>query len=313
MRKLIPIVAVLLLLAACGQSYEESKRLSREQRREAMRKDSAALKIAVLPTLDCLPFYVAQHYQLFDTLNGGVRLKFYHSQIDCDTAMERGRVEGAVTDLVRAMRMSNRGTKLRYVIATNAYWQLITNRNARIKQLKQLDDKMVAMTRFSATDMLTDIARDSALLKPERIYKVQINDLGVRMQMLQNNEMDALWFTEPQATMARMMKNSVVMDSRDVKLQLGVVTFREKEMRRQARGKQLSLFIRAYNQACDSINKNGVAYYKDIIKERCKMKSSVIDSLPKNIHYAHAVGPRQQDVKAVEQWLQKTDVKNGSK
>ena len=109
MRKLISIIAALLLLMACGQSYEETKRLSREQRLEAWRKDSAALKVAVLPTLDCLPLFVAQHYQLFDTLNGGVRLKFYHSQIDCDTAIERGRVEGAISDLVRAMRINNRG------------------------------------------------------------------------------------------------------------------------------------------------------------------------------------------------------------
>ena len=305
MRKLISIIAALLLLMACGQSYEETKRLSREQRLEAWRKDSAALKVAVLPTLDCLPLFVAQHYQLFDTLNGGVRLKFYHSQIDCDTAIERGRVEGAISDLVRAMRINNRGMKLRYVSATNAYWQLVTNRNTRIKQLKQLDDKMVAMTRYSATDMLTDVAVDSAKLQEERVFKVQINDLGVRMQMLQNNEMDALWFTEPQATMARMMRHPVVLDSRDKDLRMGVLVFREKEMRRHERDKQLKLFIKAYNQACDSINKYGVAHYRDIIVERCKIKSQIVDSLPKEYKYFHAVGPRPQDVSAAEQWLNK--------
>ena len=303
MKKLISIIVVALLVASCGQSYEESKRLSREQRREAMRKDSAALKIAVLPTLDCLPLYVAHHYELFDTVNGGVRLKLYHAQMDCDTAIQRGRVEGFVTDLVRAMRIDHQGVKMRYVAATNAYWQLVTNRNARIKQLKQLDDKMVAMTRFSATDMLTDMARDTAQLAAERVYKVQINDLNVRMQMLQNNEIDALWFTEPQATMARIMKNPVVMDSRDVKLQLGVMAFRDKEMQRKERAKQLSLLIKAYNQACDSINKHGVTYYRDILREHFKMKRNVIDSLPNNLRYQHAVGPRQEDIALVEQWL----------
>ena len=309
MKKLIPVIVGILLLAACGQSYEESKRLSREQRREAWRKDSAALKIAVMPTLDCLPLYVAQQYELFDTVNGGVRLKFYHAQIDCDTAIQRGRVEGFVTDLVRAMRIDRQGLKMRYVAATNAYWQLVTNRNARIKQLKQLDDKMVAMTRFSATDMLTDMARDTAQLAAERVYKVQINDLNVRMQMLQNNEIDALWFTEPQATMARIMKNPVVMDSRDVDLQLGVMAFRDKEMQRKERAKQLSLLMKAYNQACDSINKHGVAYYRDILVERYKLKRSVIDSLPGNLRFQHAHVPRQQDVTFVEQWLEKTTTK----
>ena len=303
MKKLIPMIVVLVLLVACGQSYEETKRITREQRREAWRKDSAALKIAVMPTLDCLPLFVAQQYELFDSANGGVRLKVYQAQMDCDTAVQRGRVEGFVTDLVRAMRIDKQGVKMRYVAATNAYWQLVTNRNARIRQLKQLDDKMVAMTRFSATDLLTDCARDSVKLAAERVYKVQINDLNVRMQMLLNNEIDALWLPEPLATQARVMKHPVVLDSRDVKVQLGVMAFRDKEMKRKERAKQLALFTQAYNQACDSINKYGVAHYRNILKDRIKMKASLLDSIPQDIHYMHVQVPRQQDMMLVEQWL----------
>ena len=294
-----------LLMVACGQSYEETKRITREQRREAFRRDSAALKIAVMPTLDCLPLFVAQQYELFDSVEGGVRLKFYMAQMDCDTAIQRGRVEGVVTDLVRAMRIDQQGVKMRYVAATNAYWQLVTNRNARIKQLKQLDDKMVAMTRYSATDLLTDCARDSVKLAAERLYKVQINDLNVRVQMLMNNEIDALWLPEPQATQARIMKHSLVLDSRNVSLNLGIMAFREKEMRRQARAKQLALLIKAYNQACDSINKNGIAHYKQIFIDRYQMKAALVDSLPQDIRFPHACGPRQQDVTFVEKWLER--------
>lgn len=294
-----------LLIAACGQSYEETKRLTRQQRQEAARKDSAALKIAVMPTLDCLPLYVAQHHELFDTLNGGVRLKFFMAQMDCDTALERGRVEGMVTDLVRAASIAKRGTKMRYVATTNAYWQLVTNRNSRIRQLKQLDDKMVAMTRYSVTDMLTDYAVDSAKLDKDHVFKVQVNDLSVRMQMLQNNIMDALCLTEPQATVARTMKHAVVLDTRSLGWQMGVLVFREKEMQCQARSKQLDLFVKAYNQACDSINKYGLTHYRDIIVKRCRLKKEMVDSLPKNLKYAHAAGPRQEDFAIVEKWMEK--------
>ena len=206
MKQLVTIIVCLLLLAACGQSYEETKRIARENRREAELRDVAALKIAVLPTLDCLPLFVAQHYHLYDTLNGGVRLKYF-------------RVEGCVTDLVRAKCMERQGLKLRYSAATNAYWQLISNRNARVRQLKQLEDKMVAMTRYSATDYLTDRVVDSVKLQDEHVFRVQINDLSVRMLMLQNNEMDALWLTEPHATAARNMKHHAVMDSRNLGVQ----------------------------------------------------------------------------------------------
>ena len=303
MKKTVLIILGVLLLAACGQSYEETKRLTTQQRREAAKKDSAALKVAVMPTLDCLPLFVAQHYNLYDTLRGGVRLKLYKAQMDCDTALERGRVEGMVTDLVRAVRIAKKGTKIRYVAATNAYWQLVSNRNSRVKQVKQLDDKMIAMTRYSVTDMLADAAIDSAKLDKDHVFKVQVNDVFVRVQMLQNNIMDVLCLTEPQATWARTMKNPVVLDTRDLGWQMGVIAFREKEMLRQARGKQLELFVKAYNQACDSINKYGVAHYREIINSRFKLKAELVDSLPKDLKFAHAKGPRQEDMERAEKWL----------
>lgn len=312
MKKAIPtIIIVCLLMAACGQSYEETKRIARENRKETLRKNEAALKIAVMPTLDCLPLYVARHYQLLDTIYGGVQLRPYRAQMDCDTALERGHVEGMVTDLVRAMRLHRRGVKMRYVAATNAHWQLITNRNARIRKLKQLDDKMVAMTRFSSTDLLSDEAIDSAKLSDDRVFKVQINDVRIRLQMLMNNEMDALWLTEPQATEARLMKHHVVMDSRTMDLRLGVIAFREKEMQHPNRAKQLSLFLKAYDQACDSINKYGIGHYRRLLTDYYKVKQTVVDSLPPQPKYEHARGPRQQDVAVVEKWLDKEKKENG--
>ena len=55
MRRLFLIVAIISLIVGCGQSYEETKRLNQAQRLKLFREDSAALKVAVMPTLDCLP------------------------------------------------------------------------------------------------------------------------------------------------------------------------------------------------------------------------------------------------------------------
>ena len=231
---LISLLALAFLAAACGPSYEEKKRLTRAQQAQLRKEDSLALKVAVLPTLDCLPIYLAKEHRFFDTLKTDVRLRLFNAQMDCDTALANGRVEGSITDLIRGERLQTKGTPLRYVAATNTHWQFISNRTARVKEPKQLGDKMVAMTRFSATDLLTDRVADSVKLDKDRVYKVQINDLSVRLLMLQNNEMDALWLMEPQTTAARLMKHGVVYDTRKEDLQLGVLAFNEKEMRHQA-------------------------------------------------------------------------------
>ncbi len=303
MKKLLYLTIAVALLTACGKTYEEEKRERQEMKVQLAREDSAALKIAVLPTLDCLPVYVAKELDLFDTTVVDVRLKPFTAQMDCDTALMGKSAEGTVTDLVRMQQLVKKGAKIHYVAQTGAYWMLFTNRNARISQLKHLEDKMVAMTRYSVTDMLTDRAVDSAKVKSEFVFRIQVNDINVRMQMLNNNIMDALWLTEPQATMARLRKNPVLMDSRKVGMNYGVLAFNQQKMRTYERKQQLAAFVKGYDAACDSINKYGVAHYRDLVARYCDVKPEVVDSLPKDIKFVHARGPLQKDIDKVDAWL----------
>lgn len=304
MKHLLWALVAMMLLAACGQSYDETKRKSKAERIRLAKEDSAALKVGVMPTLDCLPLWVAREHGMFDSLGVDIRLKWFAAQMDCDTALANKRVEMAITDLVRAQWLEDHGTQLELPIATNTYWLLISNKNTRIKELKQLDDKMIAMTRHSATELLADYAIDSAKLKIEKVFKVQINDVNVRMQMLRNNIMDALLLTEPLATAALMEKNKVILDSRKLDLNLGVFALRKSIATDKTRKKQIDGLMKAYNMAVDSINKNGIDRYSSMIEKFCKVDKRVVDSIAKsNITFKHAQKPRQKDVDRAKKWL----------
>ena len=290
MRKILLLLATILLIAGCGQSYEETKRLTKAQRLKLWREDSAAFKIAVMPTLDCLPLYVAQQFT---------------AQMDCDTALMRGRVEGAISDLVRTERMIQQGTPLKYVAATNAYWLLISNRQLRMSNLKHLDDRMLAMTRYSVTDLLGDLAVDSAKLKTERVFRVQINDVNIRLKMLENNEMDAMLLTEPQATQALLGKHKVLLDTRKLDMQMGVFAFRTKGMDDKNRRRQMDVFLKGYNEACDSLNHYGVLHYRDVIRKHYQISENALKKLPDSLKFQHAAAPRQKDVEQAQKWLSK--------
>ena len=303
MKKVFWIIATICLISGCGQSYEETKRITRAQRLKMLREDSAALKVAVLPTLDCLPIYLAKDHQLFDTVVD-IRLKKFTAQMDIDTALTNNRVQLGVNDLVRAERMKKEGADLEYLAMTNAYWQLITNRVARITDLKHLDDKMLAMTRYSVTDMLGELAVDSAKLKPEQVFRIQINDVNVRLKMLENNEMDALLMTEPQAAQARLLKHKVLLDSRKMDLQMGAIVMQGKGMDDKNRKRQMEVFIKGYQAACDSINTFGIAHYRDLIVKYCQVKSEAVELLDKN-KFVGLAKPRQQDIERAQKWLSK--------
>ncbi len=292
---------VLAVLSDCGKSFEEKRRIDERSRRTDRRQDSLALKIATVPTMDGLPLFVAVDDSMFAKAGVDVRLRRRNAQIDCDTLIRGRHVEGIVSDLMRTERLRHRGLPVRYVAATNAYWLMIANRRSRVKEVGQLADKMVAVTRFSATDYLARAAIKAEKPKYD-VFQVQINDVNIRLKMLINNEMDAVMLTEPQATAAKLYNNPVLSDSRDQHLDLGVIAFRESCWKDKRRRQQIETFLRVYDQACDSINKNGVTHYASVIKKYTGADYKTIHALPK-LHYSHAQLPRPHDVEvARKRW-----------
>ena len=301
----IGMLALVAVLAACGDDREARQRLGWAERIRLIREDSAALKIAVMPTLDCLPVWVAKEAGIFDSLGLDARMRVVKSQMDVDQLLRKGKVEGAVTDLVRGQRLKRQGTELDYVAATDARWTLVANRNARIKTLKQLDDTMVAMTRFSATAWLTDKVNDSVKLKAERVYQVQINDVDLRLAMLLGNEMDAAWLPEPHATVALAYRNVRLTDSRQAGLHPGVIGFRAELKGDSTRERQISLFLKAYDMACDSITRRGTAHFAALMERKWKLRKGMAGKVSKDYRFPKAAPPKQEEIEKADKWLDK--------
>ena len=293
---LIPVLLALLALSCDdGQDYSNAKITDR------LRNDTASVQIAVLPTMDCLPLLVASERGMFERENMHVGIRYYKSQLDCDTALLRGWVNVMVTDLVRAERIIDQDIPLNYLTSTDAYWQLQTVRTARIHQLSQLDDKMLAMTRYSVTDMLGDYLVDSAQLAPERVFRVQVNDLDVRLGMLQTGIMDALLLPEPQATLGRRTHTSLLFDTRQIGMKMGVIVATDKVLN----SNEINVFQKVYNEACDSINERGLHDYSQLLEDFYGLTETDIDSLPNDLKYTHAAMPFGSDVSRAKNWLEK--------
>lgn len=283
---LMTVISIGMCCISCGESEKEKARAIHIS-------DSLALKVATLPTLECLPVFIAYENGMF--LKNGVEVKIvpFCSQMDCEQALLNKKVECAVSDIFRAERMRKTDSGISYITATGAYWQLISNRKARITEIRHLSEKMVAMTRYSATDYLVNIALDSVHTE-NSVFRIQVNDVIVRLSMLLNNSMDAMMLTEPQATTARLAGNPVLMDSRQKGIYPGAFIAAGGLVDDHRRG-QLETFTKVYNMACDSINIYGFQHYADIIKKYCQTDDATVKALPK-IVFEHAIQPRRVDL-----------------
>lgn len=292
------LILAVLTFVSCGKSDKELQAERQAQKlaeREAYQK---AYKIAVMPTMDCLPAYLLKDSLLYDTAKVDIRLCRFNAQMDCDTAMIGGSVQAAFSDLVRTERLKHRNKVLmHYLTDTNLNWQLIADKDSKLKQLSDLSDKIVAMTRFSGTDLLTDMAVKKA--KPKyQVFRVQVNDVLVRLAMLQNHEIDAYWFAEPQITKALSADNNSLFNSEDAGVHLGVVAITDK-VRRQD---EEAAFAEAYDKAVEQINKNGVKYYSALIQKYMKVDESVVRALP-DIKYTKIGPPRKANLLMARNFL----------
>lgn len=284
-----------LLFLSCFVAVSCNRNAKESYVTKTSAQDSASkVRIGVLPTLDALPFFVAKERGMFDRENIDVALVSFASAMDIDTALVGNSIDAAFTELVRAEKIKADGKDtLRYLTATELSWSLISNKAARINNLNQFGDKMVAMTRWSATDLLTNRVFDAVKTKAQ-VYSVQINDLDVRLKMLLNNEMDAMWLPEPQATVAVCAGHKRLLTSEKYKDKFGVIAFKSHKKGRKEDLPEDKL-RKVYSVACDSINKYGVKAYANEIAKYCHVSEDVMKDIPKTV-FAHAEQPIEKTV-----------------
>ena len=290
-------IFILLLLASCTSAPT----LSPE---EQARRDSLALHVAVMPTADCLPFYVAQKTGLFDSVGVDVRLHTYQAQLDIDTALARGHVHLAYSDLIRARMLEKDSVRLQAVAAADAELTLITTRRGRVRKLNQLKEKMVAIARHSITDFWSDRLTDTAALMRDDIFRPQINSLRIRRDMILNNTMDAAFFPEPYATQLRLQGNHTHFPTRGKQPRLGAWLVPEQVMADAKREGELKRLWEAYNLAADRLNNHHTDSVANIYRRIYGVPDSLCDTLLYLLpHFKHKEAVNEADREAALQWL----------
>lgn len=279
-----------LIIMGCQVSEQDDSLIEKRKNKVEEVAYQRAFKVGVMPTMDCLPIFLLKDSALYNPDNIDIRLKEYTSQRDCDTAMINGRVQAAVTDLVQAEYLKEeKSAVLDYMTETNATWQLMATPASGIKQVEDLGDKVIGLAFNSVTQYLTIQVISSHSIK-NRTYGSQINDIFIRMQMLRNKQLDAVWTSEPQTTQAKILGNKEIYNSTKQDFTPGAIVFvnAPKVEKRQA-------FEDAYNKAVDMINKHPIQYFAPLIKKYMRVDDKVISALP-NMVYKRVTPPRRRDI-----------------
>lgn len=295
------------MLVACRHEQKQQSITPQEQ----AQKDSLALKVALLPTVDCFPFYYAKERGIYDSLQLNVVLSTYQAQMDCDTAFVNHRVDISHTDLIRAALLQSKGTGLYVIMKTDGEHQLITAKSKRIRNIKQLKERMIAIARHSVTDYMSDIVIDSANLGSYDVYRPQINDIALRMDMLCNNLVDGAFLPEPYATAAYRKGHKTLFSSRNTRKQLSCMIISYEAMKDENCNKKTKKLIEGYNLAVRELNKKK---YPKIISYTAKQLKWPIEFTDSITLPQYEIATRQENHNLLPclRWLKHKDLlKNG--
>lgn len=273
----------------------------RKTARTEVKADSTTLKVGLIPTFDCLPFYIAKEKGFYDSIKADVAFYTYGAAMDADTAFMGKNIDGICTDLCHAAALSSNGYNLNIIAGTYGRQVLVGSKSVRIRKMKDLKERMIAIARGDQSKLFL-----LAMLKKNRIgnditYLPQINNIQIRYTMLCNGQIDAAILPEPYATLAEIQQNRILSDNDEFGLNLSCLIMKGRAQKEK--NVDVRRLIIGYNMAVEAINKSRPKAFSSILKKYYKISSTIADTLrlPK---FHKASVPSVGELKRAITWMQ---------
>ena len=251
-----------------------------------------------MPAMSCLPVFYAERSGLADSMGLALRLLRFQAQMDIDTAIVGGHADIAFTDLIRVARLS-KGVTLTPLASCDEPLSLISLKTKRVKQVNQMKEQMIAVSRLSATDYWCDRLLDSTHTSHDDIYRPQVNDVRLRAEMLRQGLIDAAMMGEPFATWMTTLGHKRLFLSKDrpPRLYLWAAT--------TATARQQRDFRTLLEEAVGRMGRESEAgILRDILKQEYQLPAEAADTMTLPLPSPIA-DIRESDIMAAEAWLKK--------
>ncbi len=296
---LVMLLGMLLMLAAttgCAQDGKEN----------GLENSPAKLKIGSLTTEENLPVLVAQENGYFDAEDVQVEFVPLLSPVELQNTFQSGALDGMITDMMIALMLKSSGEELGITsIALGSTPQegrfaIVAAPKSDIKSVQDLKGKSIGISNNSIIEYVTDGILEQAGMSPSDVKKTTVAKIPVRIEMLLNNQIDAIVVPDPHISYAVAHGAKVVADDTSGEnLSQSVIIMTQTAL--SSKNDAISRFNRAYARAVEEIN-NNPEQYKELLVTSINVPKQIADSY-KVQHYPSPQLPVEEDVNNVITWL----------
>jgi NitT/TauT family transport system substrate-binding protein len=270
------------------------------------------LKIGQIPTIDGLPFWVADQKGYYKAEGVNVELTTFKSAQERDTAISSGAIDGMLADMVSSSILLSSGTKVQITsLALGATKQegpiaIVAAPNSGLTDIAQLKGKELGLSTNSFMQFVADKLLAEKGIKPSEVTYSNLPSIPVRFEALMSGKLTAAVLPDPLLSLAISKGAKVLVTDVDasVNLSQSVIPFTQKAI--TEKGDAITRFFKAYNRAVADIKADPNSF-KDVLVKQANLPQEIVSSY-QVVPFSPAQTPKQEDVERVLQWLNEKQI-----
>jgi NitT/TauT family transport system substrate-binding protein len=256
-----------------------------------------------MPALNSAPLVVADRAGFFVQEGVAVELELFTSQLNRETALQAGRIDGTISDLINAIQARARGFPMKVTSASQGVFSLLAapaEGPASLAAWKAAGRKVpTGLLENSTVYYVAERALERAGADPLTIELVPMPQVPARMELLLAGKVEAAVLPEPLATLAEMNGARRLADSAPDDAASGVILFRQQVARE--RGPEVRAFYRAYDRAVEELNAHPAAWRAAVV-EACQFPQAAATAIS-FFKFLPAYLPGPADIADVAAWM----------
>jgi NitT/TauT family transport system substrate-binding protein len=218
---------------------------------------------------------VARDEGFFDREGVAVELIVFSNPQERDAAIQAGRLDGAISDLLAAAFFAAGGFDTRVTSLTDGRYGIVASPQSQIKSLAELRGKRIGLSANTIIQYTVDAQLESAGVPMTEYEAVSVPRMPLRLEMVLGGQIEGASLPEPLLTAAA-AQGAVLLSTTDATgIDAGILLFSKKVL--DSRLESLRAFYRAYYQAGLKINANPGAY-RDYLVENAAFPAAVRDA-----------------------------------
>jgi len=245
----------------------------------AGRNEEQPIKVAFLPIIDSLPFYIAVEEGYFESEGISVKAVPVSSPVERDQLMQAGEINGMLNELSSTAIFNQNEIQIQTVqivrMATeeSPVFRILSSPKSGISSPVELAGVAIGVSKNSIIEYLTDRILQNEGLSNDQITVKSVPVIPERFQLLMSGQIGAATLPDPLAQAAVAAGAiEVIDDSKYPEYSMSVLSFNMTTIKEQ--GSSLKKFMKAWNKAVAALNENPEKY-RDLFLAKIPVPPSV--------------------------------------